>query len=290
MTTVSTSFASSAFKVVDRTCAVGNLSYAHEVGHNQGLQHDPANARQHAVGSVCLRVPGPVGPLPHRDVVRLRTRIPFLSSPACFYNGRPTGTSARTSPRAERQHRHSRSVQARRRQRERRPPTTDCTYSVSTTSLSFSARAAPSRSRHGPVRLRLDHGQRCGGTWVALNTAGGTGSGSVTVSATANTGPARSTTVTMAGKSVAVSESAPSTKGKPRRRRRRPQVSGSGRRAEQTDMAKAMRPELLRSARPFMSTGPQSSRCGRRRRRPSGTRPPTPSPVPGTRCPAPGYP
>ena len=44
MTTVSTSFASHAFNVVDRTCAVGNLSYAHEVGHNQGLQHDPANA------------------------------------------------------------------------------------------------------------------------------------------------------------------------------------------------------------------------------------------------------
>ena len=44
MTTVSTTFASAAFNVVDQACAAGNLSLAHEIGHNEGLHHDPANA------------------------------------------------------------------------------------------------------------------------------------------------------------------------------------------------------------------------------------------------------
>ena len=37
------SFAGSAFQVTVRSCAVGNLSYAHEHGHNMGFEHDPAN-------------------------------------------------------------------------------------------------------------------------------------------------------------------------------------------------------------------------------------------------------
>jgi hypothetical protein len=36
-------FASSAFQVTARGCAVGNLSFAHEHGHNIGFEHDPAN-------------------------------------------------------------------------------------------------------------------------------------------------------------------------------------------------------------------------------------------------------
>lgn len=36
-------FARLAFQVTTRSCAVGNLSFAHEFGHNQGCEHDPAN-------------------------------------------------------------------------------------------------------------------------------------------------------------------------------------------------------------------------------------------------------
>ncbi len=39
-TSISASFESSAFGVTARGCAVGNLSFAHEVGHNLGLRHD----------------------------------------------------------------------------------------------------------------------------------------------------------------------------------------------------------------------------------------------------------
>ncbi len=40
MTSVSNSFAPLAFGVVARTCAVGNYSFAHELGHNMGARHD----------------------------------------------------------------------------------------------------------------------------------------------------------------------------------------------------------------------------------------------------------
>ncbi len=54
----STSFASSAFNIVDRTCAAGYLSYAHEVGHNEGLHHDPGNATGTPSVLVRLRLSG----------------------------------------------------------------------------------------------------------------------------------------------------------------------------------------------------------------------------------------
>ena len=44
MTSPGTWFASSAFNVVDWSCAAGNLSLAHELGHNEGMHHYPANA------------------------------------------------------------------------------------------------------------------------------------------------------------------------------------------------------------------------------------------------------
>lgn len=36
-------FSESAFQVTANSCAVGNLTYAHEHGHNSGMEHDPAN-------------------------------------------------------------------------------------------------------------------------------------------------------------------------------------------------------------------------------------------------------
>jgi hypothetical protein len=44
MTSASSSFASSAFSIVHNSCATGYYSFAHELGHNQGAHHDPANA------------------------------------------------------------------------------------------------------------------------------------------------------------------------------------------------------------------------------------------------------
>ncbi|MBF0527501.1 MAG: hypothetical protein HQK56_20665, partial [Deltaproteobacteria bacterium] len=44
MTTLSNSFKTNAFAVVARTCATGYYSFAHEMGHNMGCNHDRANA------------------------------------------------------------------------------------------------------------------------------------------------------------------------------------------------------------------------------------------------------
>jgi hypothetical protein len=43
MRTVRPSFAISAFSATRRSCAVGNLTFAHELGHNQGCEHNPEN-------------------------------------------------------------------------------------------------------------------------------------------------------------------------------------------------------------------------------------------------------
>lgn len=40
MATVSTAFAPSGYSVTEQSCAVGNLSFPHELGHNMGLRHD----------------------------------------------------------------------------------------------------------------------------------------------------------------------------------------------------------------------------------------------------------
>ena len=44
MTTLSSSFESSAFSVTRDSCATGNYTFAHELGHNMGSAHDRANA------------------------------------------------------------------------------------------------------------------------------------------------------------------------------------------------------------------------------------------------------
>ena len=67
MTSVSTGFATNAFNVVDRTCAAGNLSYAHELGHNMGLNHDPANASGSAACTYTVRLSATERRVPHRD-------------------------------------------------------------------------------------------------------------------------------------------------------------------------------------------------------------------------------
>ena len=101
MSSVSTSFASHAFNVVDQSCAAGNLSYAHEVGHNQGLQHDPANA-----GGGSPAYPFAYGYQDPGGAFRTvmayggAPRVPQFSNPNVFYAGRPTGTAAQDNARA----------------------------------------------------------------------------------------------------------------------------------------------------------------------------------------------
>ncbi|WP_157899482.1 reprolysin-like metallopeptidase [Luteitalea pratensis] len=220
MSTVSTSFASNAFNVVDRTCAVGNLSYAHEVGHNEGLHHDPANASSTPSAPYAYGYQDPSGFF--RTVMSYggATRIPYLSSPANQYNGIVTGTPSQDNVRALNATIGTvaafKSTSGGTTTAPPPAPTpTPCTYSVSTTSLTFpSAGGSKSVTVTAPSGCSWSTANDSASTWVNLNTAGGSGSGSVTVTAAANTGSARSATVTIAGKTVAVSESAVKTRGR----------------------------------------------------------------------------
>jgi hypothetical protein len=220
MTTVSTSFAPFAFNVVDRTCAVGNLSYAHEVGHNQGLQHDPANASSAPSAAYAYGYQDPSGYFRTVMAYGSATRIAYLSSPANQYSGIVTGTSSQDNVRALNATIGTVAAFKSTGGGTTTPPPPapappPCTYSVSTTSLSFAAGGgSKSVTVTAPTGCSWTTANDTASTWVALGTTGGSGSGSVTVTAAANTGSARSTTVTIAGKTVAVNESAPKGKGR----------------------------------------------------------------------------
>ena len=83
-----------AFTVTARSCAVGNLSFPHELGHNMGAHHNPENAGTpifpygfgHYVNSNYRTVMSYVDPCPGGC-----TRRPYFSNPGVLFNGLPTG-------------------------------------------------------------------------------------------------------------------------------------------------------------------------------------------------------
>ena len=208
MTSVSTNFAPYAFTVVDQSCAAGYLSYAHEVGHNQGLQHDPANAGSAPSYPFAYGYQDPAGQF--RTVLAYggATRIPYFSSPLVTYNNAPTGTASQDNARALNSNvatvsNFVASVTGGGTGQVPQP----CTYAVSPSALTFNA-AAGSSSLTVTTDSTCGWNTSSGASWISV-TAGKTGSGTVTVTASANTGPSRTGTVTVAGVPVTVTQQAP---------------------------------------------------------------------------------
>ncbi|MCB1607947.1 MAG: hypothetical protein KDI71_13335 [Xanthomonadales bacterium] len=90
-------FAGSAFQVTARGCAVGNLSYAHEHGHNMGMEHDPANGTSPGSASYPFAF-GHFVSGSYRTVMSYSsectggcTRRPYFSNPEVIFMGVPTG-------------------------------------------------------------------------------------------------------------------------------------------------------------------------------------------------------
>lgn len=83
-----------AFTVTVRSCAVGNLSFAHELGHNMGSHHNPENGGTaifpygygHYINGNYRTVMSYSDPCPSGC-----TRRPYFSNPAIIFNGLPTG-------------------------------------------------------------------------------------------------------------------------------------------------------------------------------------------------------
>jgi len=101
MTSVSPNFASSAFQVTARTCAVGNLTYAHEHGHNMGMAHNPENggAAAHPFAYGHWNNSAATQDERFRTVLSYSNpcttanciRRPYFSNPQVQYMGQPTG-------------------------------------------------------------------------------------------------------------------------------------------------------------------------------------------------------
>lgn len=91
------SFAPFAVQVTTRSCAVGNLSFAHEFGHNQGCEHDPANGTSPSSASYPFSF-GHFHSGAYRTVMSYSTqctggcsRAPYFSNPSVSHQGLPTG-------------------------------------------------------------------------------------------------------------------------------------------------------------------------------------------------------
>ena len=89
------------FAVVDPLCARGNLTFAHETGHNLGADHGPSGGRlgynngfiNPAGGYRTIMAYAAVG------CASPCSRVPFFSSPAVQYNGQPTGSATQDNAR-----------------------------------------------------------------------------------------------------------------------------------------------------------------------------------------------
>jgi hypothetical protein len=87
-------FAPAGFQVTARNCAIGNLTYAHEHGHNMGFQHDPANGS----GAAFPYAYGHFVDGSFRTVMSYSTqcvggctRRPYFSNPGVNFQGAATG-------------------------------------------------------------------------------------------------------------------------------------------------------------------------------------------------------
>ena len=91
-------FASSAFSVMSAFAASNNLTLPHEIGHNQGCEHDRDHATYNPLAKDAYgkRFTGSDG-RPYRTVMGYPPgqRIPNFSNPAVVYLGQPTGVANR---------------------------------------------------------------------------------------------------------------------------------------------------------------------------------------------------
>ena len=202
--------ASYGFSVINRGCASGNLSFAHELGHNFGALHDPyvdpgtapyAYGHGYAVPAAKWRTV-----MAYNNVCSAAgtscTRIPYFSNPNLTY-GSPAqalGTAA-TSDNARVHNQNAVTVA-----NFRSSGTSTCTFAFSPSSASVAA-TATSGSTSVTAGTGCAWTTTSSASWLTIGAgSASSGSGPLNYTAAANSGPARSGTIAVGGVNFTVSQ------------------------------------------------------------------------------------
>jgi hypothetical protein len=197
------------FTVVNRSCASGNYSFPHEIGHNFGARHD-------------TYVDSSSSPYPYghgyvdcteswRDVMAYPTqcggtRIPYFSNPNMTYGtpADPLGTTSTSN--VVKVHNDNASTVANFRASVGTPSSGTCTYSFSPGSASVGA-AATTGSFSVTTGTGCAWNSAGTGSWLTIGSGSGTsGSGTLNYSVATNSGPARNGSISVGGQLFSVSQ------------------------------------------------------------------------------------
>jgi hypothetical protein len=200
-----------AFTVVNRGCASGNLSFAHEIGHNFGARHDTyvdASSTPYAYGHGWVDVTQR-----WRDVMAYNnacaaagvtcTRIPYLSSPTVLYGSPAVPTGSPAIADTARVHNQNALTVANFRA-SKTGGTPSCTWALAPSSATVGA-SSGSGSIGVTTQADCAWSAASNASWVSIGTSA-SGTGSLPYSYAANAGPQRSATITVGGLAFAVSQ------------------------------------------------------------------------------------
>ncbi|MCC6368193.1 MAG: S-layer homology domain-containing protein [Bryobacterales bacterium] len=211
LNSLSSGFAPWAFSVAEQYWAAGpGYTFAHEMGHNMGADHDRANSSGGGLDSYSYGYQHTT-PTTFRTIMAYSCssvycpHVNYWSNPNVSYSGSPTGiatTSPNSAYNAQTLNNSKSTVAA------FKTAPSGCTYSLSPSSATFAATA-------GSGSVGVTAGSTCNWTastataWITVTGgAGGTGNGTVNYSVTANTGAARSGSITIAGQTFTVNQDA----------------------------------------------------------------------------------
>ena len=202
--------AGNAFSVINRGCASGNLSYAHELGHNFGARHDTyvdSATTPYRYGHG-LTDPGAGWRtvMAYNDACAAAgtscARIPYFSNPNLTYGSPAHSLGSTSTADNARVHNENAYTIA----NFRSAAAGGCTYALSPASVSAGA-AATSGSSSVTADTGCAWNSVANAPWLSIGAGTGTsGSGTLYYAASSNTGPARSGTLTIGGQAFTVSQ------------------------------------------------------------------------------------
>ncbi len=199
------------FSVINRGCASGNLSFAHELGHNFGALHDPyvdPSTSPYAFGhGYAVPTAGWRTVMAYNNACSAAstscTRIPYFSNPNLTYGtaALPLGTSAISDN--ARVHNQNAATVA----NFRSSGGSACTFALSPPSVSVAATAASGSTSVSAGTGCAWNAVSNAPSWLSIGAGSATSStGTLNYAAAANTGPARSGAIAVGGVNFTVSQ------------------------------------------------------------------------------------